>query len=121
VRLRPDSIRYRLVAARSLETSDETAVLREALAVLDRAESLTPDDPAVAEEHALVLARIADRTGARDDRAAARAAYEMLVTTDPRNPRAWRGLSVVRRIDTDSVGAAEALARAASLEGVGAA
>jgi O-Antigen ligase len=116
VRLRPDSIRARLIAARALETSDDESVLREALAVLDRAESLTPDDPAVAEERALVIARIADRTNVAVDRSAARDAYERLVMTDPRNPRAWRGLAVIRRIDTDSLRADEALARAAELE-----
>jgi O-antigen ligase len=116
VRLRPDSIRARLIAARALETSDDESVLREALAVLDRAESLTPDDSAVAEERALVIARIADRTNVAVDRRAARDAYERLVVTDPRNPRAWRGLAVIRRIDTDSLRADEALARAAELE-----
>jgi O-Antigen ligase len=116
VRLRPDSIRNRLIAARVLETSDDDSVLREALTVLDRAESLTPGDPAVAEERALVITRIADRTNVPVDRRAARAAYERLVVTDPRNPRAWLALAKARRIDTDSVGADEALARAAELE-----
>jgi O-antigen ligase len=116
VRLRPDSVRSRLIAARALETSDNESVLREALANLDRAESLTPGDPAVTEERALVLGRIANRTGAAPDRLAAREAYERLVIADPRNPRAWRALAAIRRIDADSVRADEAQARAVELE-----
>jgi predicted Zn-dependent protease len=104
------------VAARALETSDEEGALRQALAVLDRASQLTPDDPAVGEERALVLARLANRTGSKADGAASLAAYEKLVVTDPRNPRAWRGLALARRIGTDSSGAEAALARADFLE-----
>jgi O-antigen ligase len=116
VRLRPHSVRFRVVAARALETSDEEGALREALAALDRASQLTPDDPAVGEERALVLARLAARTGSKVDGAAWLAAYEQLVVTDPRNPRAWRGLALARRIGADSSGAEAALARADFLE-----
>jgi O-antigen ligase len=112
VQLRPDLVRNRVIAARAIETADEEAPLREALAMLDRAEELASGDPAVTEERALVLARIADRTGRPIDRIAARAAYEHLVISDPRNPRAWRGLALVARVSGDELRATEATRRA---------
>jgi O-antigen ligase len=114
-RARPDSVRYRVVAARALTTADEVEPLEEALHELSMADHLSPRDPAVIEERARVTAHLALRTGATGDLTAARAAVDAFVQADPRNPRAWLSLVDIARRQGDTVMADSAAARAEQL------
>ncbi len=114
-RARPDSVRYRVVAARALTTADEVAPLEAALHELKMAYRLSPRDPSVIEERARVTAHLALRTGAENDLTAARAAVDAFVQTDPRNPRAWLSLVDVARRQGDTGVADSAAARAEQL------
>jgi O-antigen ligase len=114
-RARPDSVRYRVVAARSLSTADEIAPLEAALHELKMADRLSPRDPAVIEERARVTAHLAVRTGEEINLTAARAAVDAFVEADPRNPRAWLSLVDIARRQGDTAVADSAAVRAEEL------
>jgi hypothetical protein len=114
-RARPDSVRYRVVAARALTTADEVAPLEAALQELRMADRLSPRDPSVIEERARVTAHLALRTGADVDLTAARVAVDAFVQADPRNPRAWLSLVDVARRQGDTEVADSAAVRAEQL------
>jgi O-antigen ligase len=114
-RARPDSVRYRVVAARALTTADEVAPLQAALDELRVADRLSPLDPAVIEERARVTAHLAVRTGDATDLTSARVAVDAFVQADPRNPRAWQSLADVARRQGDMAAANSAVARAEEL------
>lgn len=114
-RARPDSVRYRVVAARALTTADEVAPLHAALDELKMADRLSPHDPSVIEERARVAAHLAVRTGDATDLTSARVAVDAFVQADPRNPRAWQSLADVARRQGDVAAASSAVVRAEEL------
>lgn len=81
IRLRPDVVRYRLLAARARVAAEEGQ--RAALAELDRALLVSPRDPVVRLERARTLIRRAAATGVPDHLVAARSAVDELVADDP--------------------------------------
>ena len=88
--LRPDVIRYRMVAARLLPTA-------EALAEIDAALDISPRDPIVREERARLLTQLSSETGDDADVAAALDAWQSLVADDPNNARYHLNLGAVQQ------------------------
>jgi tetratricopeptide (TPR) repeat protein len=107
-RLRPDAVRYRLVAARAFEARGSISALDAALDQLDRARHVSPNDPIVRSERARLLLERARRTGNRHDRDVARATLERLRHDDPRNAQVLLRLGVARALDADDAGAERA-------------
>ncbi|MDQ1519705.1 MAG: hypothetical protein QOI55_778 [Actinomycetota bacterium] len=107
-RLRPDALRYRLVAATAFEARGSISALDAALDQLDRARRVSPKDPIVRSEQARLLLERARRTGNQRDRTAARAALETLRHDDPRNAQVLLRLGVARALDGDDAGAERA-------------
>jgi tetratricopeptide (TPR) repeat protein len=95
-RLRPDAVRYRLVAALADEAIGTPSSLRRALAEIDHARRLSPRDPVARGEQARLLLALADLTGARVDLVAARQALQRLVAGDPLDAEALLRLGVVQ-------------------------
>jgi O-antigen ligase len=88
--VRPDVLRYRMVAARLLPTT-------EALAEIDAALDVSPRDPIVREEQARLLTQLSSETGEDADVAAALDAWEELVADDPNNARYHLNLGAVQQ------------------------
>jgi hypothetical protein len=86
--LRPDSVRYRLAAARALERRGSSLALDQALEQLDRALEVSPRDPVVRLERARLLVARARRSGEPGHRADAQHALRALLADDPRNSAA---------------------------------
>jgi tetratricopeptide (TPR) repeat protein len=114
-RLRPDAVRYRLVAARALEARGSVEGLAAAVATLDTALSLSPRDPVVRSERARLLLERARRSGSAADVAAAREALERLGSADPRNAQVLLRLGLGRQLAGDAAGAEHAWLRAERL------
>ena len=89
VHLRPDDVRYRLVAAHVLADAGSIADVRRALELIDGARSWTPDDPQVRDRWASLLLQLAQDTGDRDDVDVALVAWRSLVASDPHRAR-WQ-------------------------------
>ncbi|MGQ0520752.1 MAG: O-antigen ligase family protein [Actinomycetota bacterium] len=107
-RLRPDALRYRLVAARAEEASAEPGAERRALAQLARALDLSPRDPVAGAERARLLLNRARRTESPAHVDKARSALEALVRRDPRNAQTLLRLGLARQLDRDGRGAERA-------------
>ena len=97
--LRPDAIRYRLVAVRGHERSVEPGSFGSAIGQLDAARRLSPRDPVVRNERARVLLARAAATEAPDDIALAVAALDDLARDDPNNRRVRAQLSIARSLE----------------------
>ncbi|MEO5898591.1 MAG: tetratricopeptide repeat protein, partial [Ilumatobacteraceae bacterium] len=89
VRLRPDDVRYRLVAAVVHSRRGSLADVDLALDQIDAARRWSANDPVVRDEHAVLLAQRASITGTTDDIAASLAAWRALVVSDPHRAR-WQ-------------------------------
>ena len=107
-RLRPDALRYRLVAARAEEAGTAPGGRRRALAHLDRALALSPRDPVAGAERGRLLLASARLTLAPEDVRAAQAALEALARRDPRNARTLLRLGLARDLAGDGPGAEQA-------------
>jgi hypothetical protein len=83
--LRPDAVRYRLVAARALESRGTPSGVDRALAHVRDALDVSPRDPLARSEEARLLLSRARLTRAGTDIAAARRALAALLDDDPRN------------------------------------
>jgi O-antigen ligase len=114
-RLRPDQVRYRLVAARADEAVGSSAGLDRAIDEVERAGELTMNDPVVRGEHARLLLARAQRTESPSHIAQARADLEQLAIDDPRNAAVLLRLGVARALDADDRGAERAWRRAEAL------
>lgn len=84
ISLRPDSIRYRFVAARLAQASPAADRLDHALLRLNQGLDLSAEDPALLTERAAVLVDLGLQNGG-NDLAVARAEIERLVAIDPNN------------------------------------
>jgi O-antigen ligase/cytochrome c-type biogenesis protein CcmH/NrfG len=95
--LRPDQIRYRLVAARVLERQG-AAGLTSALLQIDRGLHVSPRDPVVRHERARLLLARARASGSATELAAARTALVHLAHDDPRNAEVLLRLGLVQQL-----------------------
>jgi hypothetical protein len=107
-RLRPDAVRYRLVAARGFAATGSSIGLDRAIDQLDHALAVSPDDPVVAGERARLLLERARRSGNPVHARTARHALEALATDDPRNPTVLLRLGIARTATGDAAGAERA-------------
>ena len=107
-RLRPDALRYRLVAARAWDASTAAGARAKALYQVDRALDLSPRDPVARAERTRLLLDSARLTKAPADVRAARTALEQLASEDPRNAETLLRLGVARDLAGDVEGAEEA-------------
>jgi O-antigen ligase len=89
VSLRPDNIRYRLVAAQTHLDRGTVADIDAAIAAARRATTWSADDPFAVDELATAMSQRAAVTGGADDVAAALAQWQRLVERDPRRAR-WQ-------------------------------
>lgn len=106
--LRPDALRYRLVAARALTAAASPTGLDRALDHLDVALRFSPRDPVVRGERARLLLEKARRSGSASDLRAARAALEDLAADDPRNAEVLLRLGLVEQLSGNAAGAERA-------------
>lgn len=83
IALRPDNIRYRLVAAEAHLQRGTIADIDAAIAAARRATEWSPDDPFAVDELATAMSRRAIATGDGADVAAALAQWQHLVDRDP--------------------------------------
>lgn len=107
-RLRPDAVRYRLVAVRALDAGTAPGAHRRALEQLDRALELSPLDPLANAERSRLLLDRARLTGAAGDVAAARSSLRKLAGRDPRNAETQLHLGIVLDLAGDAAGAERA-------------
>lgn len=90
VDLRPESIRYRFLAANAKVGTD----LGQAIDHLDRALDVSPGDPILRIRHAQLLSSLADNTGDATDMHAALQTWRILAETDPHHPTVQLALGV---------------------------
>ena len=107
-RLRPDAVRYRLVAARAEAAGTAPGGLGRALDHVERALDVSPRDPVARSERGRLLLARARRSGDRADARAARRGLEALARDDPRNAETLLRLGLARDLDGDSAGAERA-------------
>ena len=107
-RLRPDAVRYRLVAARAYAGTGSSIGLDRALAELDRALDVSPRDPVAGAERAALLLARAQRSGVPAHAEAARRALDRLLACDPRNAETLLRAGVARALTGDLDGAEDA-------------
>jgi O-antigen ligase len=93
-RLRPDVVRYRLVAARGEEAVGTPSALRRAVAEARAARRLSPTDPVARSEEARLLLVLGELTGDRVDLERAAAALRSIVRRDPYDAAAHLRLGV---------------------------
>ncbi|HZN14287.1 MAG TPA: O-antigen ligase family protein [Acidimicrobiales bacterium] len=106
--LRPDQLRYHLLAARAAEARGTPSGLNAALADVARGLAVSPRDPVGRAERARILLERARLTGNRRHVAAATAALTALVHSDPRNAEAWLRLGLADALAGDQSGARRA-------------
>jgi predicted Zn-dependent protease len=106
--LRPDALRYRLVAAQALEATGTADGLRRAVHVLDEGLAYSPRDPVVRGERARLLLVLAQTTGSKTDAIGARQAFDRLLRDDPRNAAVLLRAGVARALAGDPAGAESA-------------
>jgi O-antigen ligase len=105
-RLRPDAVRYHLVAARAHAAAGTVRGVDRALADVGRALDRSPEDPVARMERCRLLLERARLTEAAPDIARARGALERLQEDDPRNAALLLRLGLAAALDGDH-GAAE--------------
>jgi O-antigen ligase len=104
-RLRPDAVRYRLVAARSLAATGTPSGIDRALAQVDHALDLSPRDPVARAEEARLLLERARLTSDGEAIRAARRALDRLLADDPRNAETLLRSGVAAALDGDDAAA----------------
>lgn len=107
-RLRPDAVRYQLVAARVLASDGSSTGLAAAIGQLDRALDFSPLDPVARSERARFRLDRARVTADPVDREMAVGALEALVIDDPRNAETLLRLGLARALGDDHAGAERA-------------
>ena len=106
--LRPDVLRYHLLAVRSLDASTRPGSHASALRHLEAARRLSPDDPVAAAEEARVLLDRARATTSRADAAVARDALRAIARRDPLNAQNHLRLGVAHTLAGDRESATRA-------------
>jgi len=106
--LRPDSIRYDLIAARIAREPASIDALEAALQRLDDGLANAPNDPALLIERAGILLDVALVTGTPDDLLAALRALESRSRSDPNHPltQRWYGIALALAGKTEEATAA---------------
>jgi O-antigen ligase len=99
VAARPDSIRYRLVAASVAAGPATPQAFTSALGHLERALDISPGDPILRREHAAMTLAYARAGGEPQTVAAAVTAWERLTADDPNNARNHLELGVAYALD----------------------
>jgi O-antigen ligase len=115
--LRPDSMRYDLVAAVIAAQPATLPALDAGLLRIDRALALSPRDPLLRLRRAQWLSRRAELTRQPPDVAIALSTWRSVARTDPRNPAVLRGLSAAESLAGNSAAAERATRRADELTG----
>ena len=115
VSLRPDNIRYRLIAANVEVRRRTLAGLDAAIAHADRALSWSPLDPMAADSHASFLLERAVITGTQTDIDAALREWTILVERDPVRARWQLQLGRAAALDGDVLRARQAWTAASEL------
>lgn len=110
--LRPDAVRYRLVASRAFEREGRRG---DALAQLDRADDLSPRDPVVRREQGRLLLDRARSTSIPADIEVAVRFLAGLAAGDPNNAETQLRLGLARALAGDERGAETAWLRAERL------
>jgi tetratricopeptide (TPR) repeat protein len=113
--LRPDAIRYRIVAARWYEALDTLAGLDAAARELDVALDVSPKDPVLRRGRARILLERARRTGSTREIDRARAALGQLARDDPVNAEVQLRLGLALALGGDVTQAERAWLRAEDL------
>ena len=103
VSLRPESIRYQLLAANAFQPAD----LDQAIRHIDQAHAISPGDPIIAIRRGELISARAALTGGADDVAVALATWRKLATTDANHPTVQLALGVAE-IAAGNEAAAEA-------------
>jgi predicted Zn-dependent protease len=106
--LRPDSMRYDLVAAVIAAQPATLPALDAGLLRIDRALALSPRDPLLRLRRAQWLSRRAELTRQPPDVAIALSTWRSVARTDPRNPVVLRGLSAADSLAGNSAAAERA-------------
>lgn len=114
-RLRPDSIRYWFVASDVTARPGDEGALVESLSRIDHALVLSPGDPTLRSRHAHLLLAFAEQTGDSSDIAAAVAAFDRLVISDPFNAQNWLRAGTAYALSGDLAEAERALVTAQDL------
>ncbi len=114
IALRPDVVRYRLLAA-SIEPHTITG-LQAAIRDVQQALDVSPHDPIVLRRHADSLTRLAISTGNDEDVERARRAWAALVGDDPLCYQCQLGLGYAAALGNDPVAARDAFGAAQALE-----
>lgn len=115
--LRPDSMRYDLVAAVIAAQPATLPALDAGLVRVDRALDLSPRDPLLLVRRAQWRSARAVLTGQPADVTLAVSTWRSIARTDPRNPAVLRGLSAAEALAGDTVAAERARERADELTG----
>ncbi len=115
VSLRPDNIRYRLIAANVEVRRRTVAGLDSAIAHADRALGWSPLDPMAADSHASFLLERAVITGTQTDIGAALREWTILVDRDPVRARWQVQLGRATALDGDVLRARQAWTAASEL------
>jgi O-antigen ligase/Flp pilus assembly protein TadD len=113
--LRPDSIRYPVVAGGVAAAAGTAQGMETAVARIDKALELSPRDPILRIRRATYLLDSARTTGSDADLAAAQTAWTDVAATDPNNAEVQLQLGVVLALTHDAAGAEQAWLRAESL------
>ena len=106
--LRPDAVRYHLVAARAHAAAGTVRGVDLALADIRAALDVSPDDPVAGNERARLLLERALLTDAAADIAAARSALASRLAADPRNAELLLRAGVAANLAGDGVAAERA-------------
>jgi O-antigen ligase len=113
--LRPDVIRYRLVAARAYDARGTIEDLDRAIAQVRHARSWSPLDPVVRSTEARLVARRAQLSGDRAAVDGASALWREVVAADPQNADDWLQYGLVSILRDDLATGERALLRAEDL------
>lgn len=115
--LRPDSIRYRFIAARIADRGDRT---EDALSRIERGLARSPADPALRDEEGRLRLQLARETTAQPERSQAldRAieTLQALLADDPNHPRQLQRLGIALALNGEFDRSIEMLARAVELD-----
>lgn len=113
VDLRPDEARLHLLLAYALVADDRSTT--DAIAAVDDALNVSPDDPIARLQRARLLVRRADATHLPADIAAARTEADALVARDPHNAALWLVAAAAAHLAGDATAVATACQRAGAL------
>lgn len=115
VTLRPDSIRYRFVAAGIASSSGDAAGLSAAITRIEAALDVSPGDPLLGARHASLLLDLARVTGRPEDAATAAEQYRSATGSDPKNAAVRLGAGIAYLLDGDPTAAETAWLTSANL------